>query len=359
MKIGIDIRSACNPKNGKGWYAFHLVRELLILDKKNEYFLYTNAITANLASFIGSHIKVIHKHAFLWHFAVMKDFIRSGGELFFAPASFIIPAFLPRRVKSVITIHDLIAFLYPHFHESKATILEHLFFRRALKKTAHALVPSENTKKDLMKMFRYPEEKITATPLAPACHDELVESITNIKEKYKLPAEFILTVSGLEPRKNIDPLIDAFLSLHIPHSLLIVGGKGWQSKKLQEKIAEHRDKIIHIEHCGPNELSALYRLAKVFVYPSLYEGFGLPPLEAMAAGCPVICSNAASLPEVCGDAAVFFDPKNPAELEQALGKVLADEKLCAELRQKGSEQAKKFSWRRTAELTLKIFSMLQ
>lgn len=378
MKIGIDIRTACSPKTGKGWYTFYLVRELLILDKKNEYFLYTNDITANLSSFIGAHIKIIHKNQLLWHFAVMKDFEREGGGLFFAPTSFIIPAFLPRRIKSITTVHDLVAFLHPHLHDKKATILEYLFFRRALKKTSRALVPSQNTKRDLTRMFRprrkvgvapteaserYPEEKITVTPLAVAdsfFQKPSAEKLNQICAKYHLPKDFVLTVSGLEPRKNVGMLVDVMLR-QAQHdiSLVIVGGRGWQSKKLQEKIARHKDKIIYINHCEPNELPAFYHLAKVFAYPSLYEGFGLPPLEAMATGCPVICSNAASLPEVCGDAAVLFNPKNPAEFQNALHKVLNDEKLRSELREKGLQQAKKFSWKHTAELTLKTFNMLQ
>lgn len=378
MKIGIDVRTACGQKTGKGWYTYHLVKELLALDKKNEYILYTNNITADLAVFHGAHIKVIHKNPFLWHFAVIKDFLRSGGELFFAPTSFIIPAFLPRRVKSIITVHDLVAFLHPHLHHTKSTILEHLFFKMALKKTRHVLVPSDNTKKDLMRVFHYkvapfgrtislaslrlglPEEKITVTPLgvdeAFLRHGELAESMARVRKKYWLPEEFILTVAGLEPRKNVGMLIDA-LSLLITHPppLVIVGGKGWKSKKLQQKIIEAGPRVIQIEKCDPEDLSKIYRLAKVFVYPSLYEGFGLPPLEAMASGCPVICSNAASLPEVVGEAALTFDPHNENELTAQLEKLLSNEAIRRELSEKGKKQASKFSWVKTAEQTLKVF----
>ncbi|MEK7171676.1 MAG: hypothetical protein AAB739_02085, partial [Patescibacteria group bacterium] len=153
MKVGIDIRAACGQKTGKGWYIFHVVKEILALDRENEYVLYTNRVTADLAAFKNSTVKVIHAHPLMWHFAVIKDLKLRKCDLFFAPTSFIIPAFLPRKIKSAITVHDLVAFLHPHLHESKATILEYLFLRLALRKTSAVFVPSENTKKDLMRLF--------------------------------------------------------------------------------------------------------------------------------------------------------------------------------------------------------------
>lgn len=363
MKIGIDIRSVCGRKTGKGWYTYHLVKNLLELDRENEYILYANAITADAAAFQNTHIKIIAKHPLLWHFAVIKDFKREGGELFFAPTSYLIPALLPKTIKSVMTVHDLIAFRYPLQHHRKSMILEQLFLKKALKRATRALVPSQNTKKDLMRLFHYEEERIAVAPLGV---DEKFFEKTDHKLQtinYKLPKEFILTVGGLEPRKNISRLVDAFINVILKQTqddlkLVVVGGRGWQSKKLRQKIAAHRDRIIHIENCRPEDLPAFYRAAKIFVFPSLYEGFGLPPLEAMASGCPVICSNASSLPEVCGDAALFIHPENTQEIAAAIEKLLHDEKLRAELIQKGLVQTKKFSWQKTAETTLKVFNSL-
>lgn len=259
-----------------------------------------------------------------------------------------------------MAVHDLIAFRYPLQHHRKSMILEQLFLGRALKKVSRVLVPSENTKKDLMRLFHYKEEKIAVAPLGV---DESIFGIqkqtSGILKKYNLPEEFILTVGGLEPRKNIARLAEAFLASNLNNlKLVIVGGRGWQSKKLQQKIAQRGDRIIHIENCSQEDLPAFYRAAKIFVFPSLYEGFGLPPLEAMASGCPVICSNAASLPEVCGNAALFVNPEKTEEIAAALKKLLSDEKLRAELIQKGLDQAKKFSWQNTAETTLKVFNSL-
>jgi glycosyltransferase involved in cell wall biosynthesis len=353
MIIGIDIRAALGNKTGKGWYVYNIVKELLAIDKKNEYLLYTDKITPDLVVFGGSNIRLIHKNRWAWHFAVIKDFKKNNGEIFFAPTSFIIPAFLPNKIKSVITVHDLVSFIHPHLHQTKATILEHLFFRMALKKSMHVLVPSKSTKEDLIQIFNYPSEKITVTPLAANGMTKGTDPKT-VKEKYKLPDNFILAVSGLEPRKNISALVDTIHNT----KLVIVGGKGWKSNELQKKIANAGDKIIHIENCPPEDLPAFYKLAKVLVYPSLYEGFGLPPLEAMANGCPVICSNTSSLPEVCGDAAIYINPKNTKEIENAITELLNNEKLRLGLIEKGFAQAEKFSWRETtAKLTLKSFDV--
>ncbi|MBI5412744.1 glycosyltransferase family 4 protein [Candidatus Peregrinibacteria bacterium] len=361
MKIGIDLRTACANKAGKGWYTYFLVKELLRQDRKNEYILYTDRLSADISDFYNSHIKVIRKHSFLWHFAVIKDFKKEGGDLFFSPTSFIIPAFLPKNIRSVITVHDLVAFLHPSMHQTKATLLEKLFLGRALRKAERVLVPSHNTKVDLVKFFKYPEEKITVTPLAA---DEVFSrkptegELANVHQKYNLPDEFVLAVLGLEPRKNVVTAISAIelsVKKHAELKLVIVGGKGWKSKKAEQLLKKSGHHIIHIESCSPAELPIFYRLATALVYPSLYEGFGLPPLEAMASGCPVICSNAASLPEVCGDAAISVDPNDIENLSFKINQLIEDKTLQADLIKRGLEQAKKFSWTKTAELTLRAF----
>lgn len=356
MKIGIDLREAVNPKSGKGIYTHNLVKNLLKIDRDNEYVLYANAVSADLAVFHNAHIKIIHKPAWLWHFAVIKDFLRENGELFFAPTSYIIPALLPKKIKSVITVHDLVAFLHPHLHQAKAAVLEHLFIRLALRKTKRVLSPSENTKKDLMRIFHYPDAKIVVTPLGVEQAKSTASDLQSVITKYNLPKEFILTVSGLEPRKNVNALIDAMSDIKIP--LVIIGGKGWKSQKPQKKIKNAKN-IIHIENCDAKDLPAIYSAAKLFVFPSLYEGFGLPPLEAMANGCPVICSNAGSLKEVCGDAALMINPENTKEIAGAIKKILTDEKLSEDLRKKGLARAKTFSWETTAKKTLTAFYAAQ
>lgn len=375
MKIGIDIRAACGKKTGKGWYTYNLVKELLALDRKNHYILYTNSLSGDFTVFKNAHIKVIHKYPALWHFAVIKDWQQELGDIFFAPTSYIIPAFLPKKYASVITVHDLIAFLFSKEHQTKAKFIEKLLLKRALEKTRYVLVPSENTKRDLVRLFHYPEEKIAVTLLGVdgifrdtgngisprLAGDPAVAGRDTVKEKYRLPEEFILTVAGLEPRKNVGILIDAVLELQKKHpnlKLVILGGKGWKSEKTQQKIKQAKDSMIHIENFAAEDLAAFYHLAKIFVFPSLYEGFGLPPLEAMASSCPVICSNTSSLPEVVGDAALLFNPTDTKILQIHIETVLKNLAIREKLIEKGRNRAAQFSWEKTAEKTLTIFQSL-
>lgn len=377
MKIGIDIRAVCGEKTGKGWYTYYLVKELLAFDAKNHYILYTHRLSPDLPdmlnkstlypkpSTLNPHLKVIVKHPALWHFAVIKDWQREEGDIFFAPTSYIIPAFLPKKYASVITVHDLIAFLFAKEHQTKAKFIEKLLLKRALRKTRHVLVPSENTKRDLAGLFHYPESKITVTPLGVDevfFKNEEKGRRTEVQKKYQLPEEFILTVSGLEPRKNVGVLIDAVQEVRKKHShikLVILGGKGWKSEKTQQKIKEAKDFVIHIENCSSEDLRAFYHLAKIFVFPSLYEGFGLPPLEAMASGCPVICSNAGSLPEVVNDTALLFNPQDRELLKKHIEKVLEDKETRQKLTEQGKKRASQFSWKKTSEKTLSVLEFIK
>ena len=370
MKIGADIRTACDPVSGKGRFTFSMVKELIKIQGNNEYLLYTNKINGNLGKLFAAngtskiHIKHIGKNKLLWHFAVIKDFVNSGGDVFFAPTSFIIPAFLPEKIRSVIVIHDLVSFLYSKSHETKASIIEKLFLRKAAKKASGIIVPSENTKRDLMKIINVPEKKITVVPLAAGEEFSKMPSgdeVKNLKAKYNLPNEYILAVSGLQPRKNLSVLLDAMPEITKEHpelKLIIVGGKGWKSTHTRKKIANLGKSVVLIDSCPPHELPIFYNLAKMLVYPSLYEGFGLPALEAMAAGCPVICSNAGSLPEVVESAALTFNPTDIQALIEHMKNLLEDKNLHAELIKKGKNQAKKFSWEKAAKAVAKVFSTI-
>lgn len=367
MKIGIDIRTACDPIGGKGRFTFNMVKELIKTHGNDEYLLYTNKINGNLGKLFSAngaskiHIEHIGKNKLLWHFAVIKDFLNSGGDVFFAPTSFIIPAFLPKKIRSVIVIHDLVAFLHSKSHETKASIIEKLFLRKAAKKASGIIVPSENTKRDLMKIINVPREKITVVPLAAGEEFSKAPSddeIKDLKIKYNLPDEYILAVSGLQPRKNLSILLDAMPEITKEHpqlKLVIVGGKGWKSTHTQKKIANLGKSVVLIDSCLPHELPVFYGQAKMLVYPSLYEGFGLPALEAMTAGCPVICSNASSLPEVVESAALTFNPTDIQALIEHIKNLLEDKNLQAELIKKGKNQSGKFSWKKAAKAVAKVF----
>lgn len=366
MKIGIDIRETANEKAGKGYYTFHLVKALLSLDNENKYFLYSNEEIETFKNFDNATIKIINKKGLFWHKKVLSDAYKEGLEIFIAPTSYIIPALHnPGKIKVLITIHDLIAFLYPGNHNKKAVLVEKLTLDRALKKVKKVLSVSENTKKDLIRNFDIKESLIEIIHNAASDSFGIIEQdqCEILRESKKLPKEFIFSVGTLEPRKNYETLIEAYskMKAHHPEVKLVIAGKnGWKSESIFKKVEELglKDDVIFLGYVTEDELAKLYNLAIIFAYPSLYEGFGIPPLEAMKCGCPVITSDVSSLPEVVGNSAILVNPHSVEDLKNALHKLLSNPSLQEDLKNKGLEQYKKFSWKTSARKLLAIINQV-
>lgn len=264
-----------------------------------------------------------------------------------------------------MTVHDLVAFLFPRDHKKKAVIIEWIFFRRAVKRVRKLFAVSKNTKKDVMKRFKVKKEKIKVTPNAPSDIFEKIpmEELKDFKEEKNLPDNFLLAIGTLAPRKNIAFLIRAFnhLTQNYPTlKLVIVGKKGWYFDEIFQTVKNLNleSRVIFYGYAKEDELVKLYNLAHIFVYPSLYEGFGIPPLEAMKCGCPVITSNTSSLPEVVEDAAVTIDPTKIKDLVHALRQILTNEEITQSMIEKGFAQAKKYSWEDSAAKTLEVLNSL-
>jgi glycosyltransferase involved in cell wall biosynthesis len=235
--------------------------------------------------------------------------------------------------------------------------------RVSARKASKIIAISENTKKDIIDYFGIDEEKIRVIYLGVdrqfSPQPDMDE--VGVLSKYNLPSGYILSVGTLEPRKNLIRLINAYKMVAssgepVP-KLVIVGGQGWGDEELGKVVRESGliDLVILTGYVPDEDLPALYRNTTVFVYPSLYEGFGLPPLEAMACGTPVITSNVSSLPEVVGDAAILIDPYNTTEIAQAIASVLKDKELRERLRMNGLARSNLFSWDKTARETLKLY----
>lgn len=356
MKIGIDIRTAGGEKAGKGCYTFNIVQNLLKLDKENEYILYSNTKFTGFEDFSNATHKVINKKGLFWHLEVIRDIKREKVDTFFAPTSYIIPAFIPKKIKSILTVHDLVAFLFPDTHNKKAVFIEKLLLKRALKKANYVLPVSKNTKNDLLKKFKLEESKIRVlycsadTSFRPIERGTLDEFI----KKTQLPNNFILAVGTISPRKNYINLIKAFAiftNTHSDYHLIIVGKKGWQYEDVFKEINGKgiKGRVHFLDYLSQKSLINLYSLAKAFVFPSFYEGFGIPPLEAMKCDCPVIASNRSSIPEVVGEAAIKIDPENPEEIAAAMKKIVEDPELRKSLIEKGRTRAEEFSWEKSAK----------
>lgn len=363
MKIAIDIRTAGGEKTGKGWYTFHIVSNLLQLDKKNNYILYAKNGIPGFEQYKNAKMKIIDIPTALWHKKVAKDAADEKVDIFFSPSSYITPALMPKQIKTILTVHDLVAFLFPNTHNKKATIIEKLTLKRALKKAAHVVTVSENTKRDLLKKFKYEADKISIVPCAGSESFKPMkkEELTDFAKETNLPQKFFLAVGTIEPRKNYPGLIKAFAQLNKIDSdihLIIVGQKGWDYDEVFELIRKnYLRKYVHFPGYLTNEsLMKLYNLSQALVFPTLYEGFGIPPLEAMRCGCPVIASNKSSVPEVVDDAAILINPDNPKEIAAAMLKILKEPETGKKLSRRGIEQAKKFSWKTSAEKLLKIFN---
>ncbi len=363
MKIAIDIREAGAEKTGKGWYTYNLVLELLKLDSKNEYTLYSDSEKNPFKEFKNAREKHIRGKGFKWHLNVLKDLKADKPDLFFAPTSYIIPSMAPKWLKVIITVHDLVAFLFPRHHNAKAVVIERLTLRRAVKKASQIFVVSENTKKDLLKRFKYPAARVHLVPCAPSdFYKEPVkqEELAKFRQKYKLPDQFILAVGTLEPRKNFGTLIKSFVLIKskLPDSkLVIVGKKGWKYEHIEQRLKEFKlqNDVIFPGYLEAEDLKKMYACATVFVFPSLYEGFGIPPLEAMACGCPVVSSNVASLPEVIGDAGILIDPKNARKIADSVVSLIENDQIRNMLIERGLRRAEKFTWKASAKAALEVF----
>jgi len=297
-----------------------------------------------------------------WEFFGLPWQSKSAGlDLFHAPVN-VIPPWPP--CPTVVTIHDLSPFLFPELYRPSRRLYQQTQLRRSARQAAHIIADSEATRQDVIHILGAPPERVTAIPLGV---EETLRPITDPKalaafrQRHGLERPYILFVGTLEPRKNIPCLLEAFALLkarqNVSHALVLVGGKGWYYEALFERISKlglGKD-VYFAGYAADRDLPYWYSAAEAFVYPSLYEGFGLPPLEAMACGVPVIVSRASSLPEAVGEAGLLVEPDDPQALAEAISLLLEDADLRERLRRAGFERAAQLTWRRTAQRTAAIY----
>lgn len=374
MKIAINTLAMKSFKHGMGTYIGNLVNNLLQLDQENEYLIYVSAINFPLFKIPENHkvkFKFIPRNRVLrlfWEQTLLPlDLWREKVDLFHGPA-FTTP--LIKTCKQLITVHDLTWWTHPQTHEKIKVLYFRTMIALCTRRADFITVNSISTNNDLMRILGVPEKKIV---LIYHAANERFQPITNqsllteIREKYQLPSHFILFVSVLEPRKNLEGLITAFSQLRqrqpdFPYQLVVVGGKGhgWKNERIfalvdQLKLNEF---VSFLGLVSDEALPVLYNLADLFVLPSFYEGFGVPVLEAMMSGCPVVISKTGSLPEIAGAAAILIDPHNINELSFAIEKVLSDQTLQKQLSEKGLLNAQRFSWQKTAGQTLNLYHQI-
>ena len=359
-RFGYDKDSGLPNRVGSGEFCFQLLLSLYSFDKKNEYSIYLPIKPSD--DFPRStdqwRYKVFSAKK-LWTLIGLSKKLRGENlDVFFSPTHYL-PVISPK--KSIIAIFDVSYLHFPNLFRKKDLYQLKAWGGFSIKKSAKIITISKASKSDIIKAYGvnpdkvavvYPGLKLINTPLL---------SMENLTKKFGISKKYILFVGTIQPRKNIVRLIEAFAKLKNESlELVIVGKKGWQYKEIFDapKKFEVDGKVRFLDSVSDDELSSFYKNAEFFILPSLYEGFGLPVIEAMSYGCPVITSNISSLPEAGGDAALYVDPNSVTDIASKMQKLLNDEELKKELIEKGYKQAKKFSWEKSAKETLRVLESL-
>ena len=364
MRIAIDVRKLHDY--GIGTYVRNLLTQLGRLDHETEYLLLCRPYDRGLLDKLGENFRAVPQTAEPYSLSeqlrIPLQLQREQVSLFHAP-HYTLPALTPCR--SIVTIHDCIHLRFPQYLPSR---LAYGYARAALWCATHrsdcVLTVSEASKRDILSFFDVPASKVVVIP--NAIDDRFwklppEDNTVKIRERYQLQAPFLLYAGNIKPHKNLERLLDAFYRVrqrgHNDLTLLIIGDEITRYAKLRRAVHRYQlHRYVRFLGFVPDDtLQILYRLARAFVFPSLYEGFGLPPLEAMASGTPVITSNVSALPEVTGTAAVLVDPRDRDGIADGICRVLEDDVLRAELVKKGLARAREFSWDRSIRQIWKIY----
>ncbi len=355
MKIAIDAQTTLGQKTGFGFYVENLVKALAKVDPKNEYVLIRPQTEKDFST----------PQRLWWDQVVFPNRAKKSDVDLLHQPCFSAPVFYNGKI--VVTCHDLISVFFPE----NLPLASRLFYSRwmpfSYQKASMIIADSEHTKKDLMSLLKIPESKIRVIHLAVSSNFRPIKSpriLNRIKKKYQTGKKYFLHVGTLEPRKNLEFLVKIFalaIRENIEENLVIAGKKGWYYNDLFELVKKLNlsKRVIFTGYFEEKDLPALYSGATALLFPSLYEGFGLPPLEAMACGTPVIVSSTSSIPEVVGRAGILLPPKDEKLWVKNILKIIQDKGLTKTLKALGPIEAGKFSWEETAEKTIEVYKEVQ
>ncbi|MEK6693452.1 MAG: glycosyltransferase family 1 protein [Nitrospirota bacterium] len=376
MRIGFDVRPMVSEGTGVGSYALNLIKNIASLDSNNNYTLFSNSFKDRI-SLESLHLPLNFKLKDyrvpnrilrgLWNYfsyPPIESFI-GDVDIFHSPHSIPIPA---RKAKLIVTIHDLYFLKYPDMVGRDVREDHRRLSINYLIKVRKIITVSDNSKKDIIELLDVSPEKVTVIyegvdDIFRVVNEET--TLENVRERYRLPHEFILFIGTISPRKNPRGLIESISILRKRGlkdlSLIMIGPEGFKADEVLRLIYERNleDSVRHIGYVPYEDMLYVYNMSSLLVYPSLYEGFGLPPLEAMACGVPVIASNTSSMPEILGDAALLVDPYNSGEIADSIEKILHDESLRNSLIEKGLKKASSYSWEDTAKKVLKVYEEIK
>jgi glycosyltransferase involved in cell wall biosynthesis len=360
MKIAIDARKWRDY--GIGTYVRNLVRGLARIDHETTYFLFCDdADESTLRDLAENFVPVVERsqgYSIQEHFSIPRQLQRLGVDLLHSP-HYVLPLFC--RKPAVVTIHDCIHLLFPQYLPNRMALSYAKFMlRHAVQNSATILTVSEASRRDILRF--YPDADPDRIQVVPNAIDDAIlddpgeEEMERVKERYQIRGRYVLYAGNIKPHKNLDRLIAAFgvvkqMPGHEDLKLLIIGDEVNRYGSLRRSVeaAGVRQDVRFFGFVPDHTLSALYRMASVFAFPSLYEGFGLPPLEAMACGTPVVTSKISSLPEVVGDAALLVDPYDVNDIAHAMARLLDDSELHANMVLRGRRRVQHFSWERSVK----------
>jgi glycosyltransferase involved in cell wall biosynthesis len=360
MNIGFDLSITRLNQAGASIYANSLYHALQKLLKDDQLTLFSTSQRRVMGQHktIATRLQSI-RHDLLWsHITLPIQANRARVDILHAPA-YTAPLISPCPI--AVSILDVLPLMEPRKFPIWQRNYSRIFFPLSAKYAAAILTISEQSKRDIVEYLKVPDGKVTVTYLAPSAEFRVVEpkAIAAVKEKYGIDY-FLLNVCTVEPRKNISRTLQAFARIkdQFPdYKLIHAGSKGWLYDDIfaEAQRLGLEDRVQFLGRVPLNDLVALYNAADAFIYPSLYEGFGIPLLEAMACGCPVITSNVSSLPEVAGEAARLVDPQSVDQIADAMTELLTNDTVRGDLREKGLRRAAQFSWSRCAEETLAVY----
>ncbi len=363
MNVGIDASriALTNERTGTENYTLNLIEAIKKLDKENKYVLYLNKLPKYFeiahANVSTRYIPMIR----LWtQIRLAFECLVNPPEILFIPAH-TIPFIRRPKMKTIATIHDLGAEFFGQYHQFPHKLYLSWTTKYMAKNATHLIAVSESTKKDLVKLFNVSPKKISVVHEAvnsDLFHKRELAEINLVKKEFGLTKPYLLFVGTIQPRKNLINLIEAFSKLKIKNlDLVLVGKAGWLFEEIYQapKNFGVEERVKFLGYVSEDKLPALYSGAEIFVYPSFYEGFGLPILEAMACGVPVLASNTASIPEVSGGNALLVNPNKVSEIASGLETLVKNKSKRELLAAKGLEWVKNFTWEKTAAETISVF----
>jgi glycosyltransferase involved in cell wall biosynthesis len=372
MNIAIDVTSYLASRAGVGVCVGQLVRALLASPGEDRFKLCAVSARREAAATLCRSFPAVDGRICVRHLPLrllsplvdmspwlkVETLFGDDADVFHA-SPFLVPA--GKKTATVVTVFDLTPIRFPEFH-LRSNLFTIRQLRRRLERADVVMVPSDSTGKDLEEFGLVPRQKVRVIPLAAdACFRPVEQGNREVLAKLGVECEYVLNVGTLEPRKNLPRLFEAFRLLkdrhRIPHKLVVAGPRGWKDEEIFQSVRRLNltDAVVFTGYIPDDTLNLFYSHATLLVYPSLYEGFGLPPLEAMAAGCPVAVSKTSSLPEVVGQAGVYFDPLEVEEIAQAIYRILDSPDFRANLIELGRARSREFSWEKTAAATLRIY----